>query len=224
MTDANDGIMTTAAFFDLDLTITSRDSFRYFLIVQYLRTFSNWHLIPVVLINGIGRKLRIISLRTFKENALICFKGQSYHRIKETGRLFFVSYLKGIIKKKAVERINWHKKQGHLTFIVTSSPDIYVSHLTHHLKLDGYECSRLLFKNNYFVCKFESNDCLGKEKNNRLKLLADKFAIDLKNSYAYSDHESDIPFLASVGNPVIISPTLNLQKKANENGWKIEYW
>ena len=92
MSGENDG-KRVAAFFDLDLTITSRDSFRYFLKKQYIDNCRNWALVPQVFIWGISRKLRLISLQRFKEKALVSLFDKERPFIHKTGRLFFDKHL-----------------------------------------------------------------------------------------------------------------------------------
>lgn len=50
---------------------------------------------------------------------------------------------------------------------------------------------------------------------------AAKHDIDLSESYAYSDHYSDAAFLAVVGHPVAVNPSLRLQLLAKRKGWEI---
>ena len=49
-------------------------------------------------------------------------------------------------------------------------------------------------------------------------------ALDLAHSYAYSDHESDLPILELVGKPVAVTPTEKLRRIAIDRSWKIEEW
>lgn len=213
-----------AAFFDVDLTITNRDSFRYFLEVQYLHNFYNWHFAPLVFVYGIMKKMKFISLQSFKERALISFIGKTKSYIQEEGSYFTNRYLLLIIRSQALRKIRWHKKEGHLVYIATSSPDIYIKHLSEYLKCDGYECSRLAYRDNSFIGKFEGRDCLGHEKLDRLRIIAENLNIDIEASFGYADQESDIPLLEWVGFPTAVSPTSPLRKTAMHRGWKIEVW
>ena len=219
-----EGNYRIAAFFDLDLTITSRDSFRYFLEVYYLGKLTKWIYLPWILFFGFMRKLRFISLQTFKEKALVSLRGKNEIFIRQIGRLFLEKHLLGIIRKKALRRICWHRELGHFTFLVTSCPDIYIPSLVEHLKCDGYECSKLAYRNKKFTGNMLGVDCSGPEKVERLKTIVENKALDLSHSYAYSDHESDLPLLELVGKPVAVTPTGQLRRIAIDRGWKIEGW
>ncbi len=220
----NENQSRIAAFFDLDLTITNRDTFRYFLKEEYLSQWRKWPLLVQVCLFGLMRKVRVVSLQTFKERALISLLGKSELYIRETGMKFSEKYLKVTIRPEAVLRLRWHKANGHLVFLATSSPDVYVSSVADYLNCDGYECSRLSFLQNRFLGKFDGNDCEGVEKVRRLQIIAEEFHIDPNKSYAYSDHHSDIPLLEWVGKPVAVCPTLELKRMAEGRGWPIERW
>jgi HAD superfamily hydrolase (TIGR01490 family) len=45
--------------------------------------------------------------------------------------------------------------------------------------------------------------------------------VDLAESYAYSDHFSDMAFLDAVGHPFCVNPTLRLQMHARKRGWPV---
>jgi len=214
-----------AAFFDMDLTIAKLDSFRYFLKRQYLKRSKNWHFSFEVLFWGILKKFGFISLKTFKEKSLVSLVGMTESSILELGGDFFRKHLlSSAIRTQAKERIKWHKQKGHLVYIASSLPDIYVNPIAQYLECDGYVCSKLAYQDNKFVGRFNGEDCLGSEKVERLRQIADQFGIDLRESFAYSDHESDLPLLEWVGNPIVISPTVVLRKIAEERNWKIEVW
>ena len=50
---------------------------------------------------------------------------------------------------------------------------------------------------------------------------AEKIGLDLDNSYAYGNHQSDLPLLEIVGHPHVVEPTLILKKIAHQRSWPI---
>src|SRR5205807_5696708 len=50
--------------------------------------------------------------------------------------------------------------------------------------------------------------------------LAQREAIDLDASYAYSDSESDLPMLRAVRHAVVVNPDAHLRRIAVEEGWE----
>ncbi len=213
-----------AAFFDLDLTLTDRDSFRLFLKTYYFKNIRRMVYLPYVIFFGLLRKLRLISLQRFKELAMLGLAGKPIAEIREIGAVFFEKYLKDTLRAKAVDCIEEHKKSGDLVFIVSASPDIYVHAVSRHLDCDGYLCSELSLGDGRFTGHMRGRDCMGVEKTRRLGHLSQAYDIDLRQSSAYSDHEADIPFLEAAGTKTAVSPTAKLFGIAADRGWDIEYW
>lgn len=166
----------------------------------------------------------MISLQTFKEKALMSLVGETSSFIKNRGNDFFEKYLLYTIRSKGLETVQWHRAKGHHSFIMSASPDIYVKHLSDYLNCDGYACSILDYSNDKFIGKFSGKDCIGVEKIERMQSIVQTLGINLGDSYAYSDNESDLPLLEWVGNPVVVNPTAVLQKIATGKDWKIEQW
>ena len=54
-----------------------------------------------------------------------------------------------------------------------------------------------------------------------IRQLAAERGIDLAESYAYSDSESDLPMLRAVGHPVAVNPDAELRSVARTEGWRI---
>ena len=52
-----------------------------------------------------------------------------------------------------------------------------------------------------------------------IRILAEREGIDLSQSWAYSDSESDLPMLRLVGHPVVVNPDKELSRVAGEEGW-----
>ena len=61
----------------------------------------------------------------------------------------------------------------------------------------------------------------GAGKARAIEELAAAEGIDLAQSYAYSDSESDLPMLRAVGHPVAVNPDARLARIARHEGWQI---
>ena len=55
----------------------------------------------------------------------------------------------------------------------------------------------------------------------KIREMAEREGIDLAQSFAYSDSESDLPMLRLVGNPVTVNPDAELTRIARAEGWRI---
>ncbi len=214
----------TAAFFDLDLTLTGKDSFRTFIFWFYLRNIAGWFYIPLLIILALSRKFRLLSHKRFTERMLTGLSGMDQGDIYALGQVFFDARLKDLLRPKALERLRAHQTRGDKVFIISGSPDIYVGAVSQYLGCDGYACTLLDTDGNGFTGRIQGQVCLAKEKTGRLAAIAKRFSIDLERSVAYSDHESDLPFFAFVGRGVAVSPSPALARIARARGWPVLFW
>lgn len=63
--------------------------------------------------------------------------------------------------------------------------------------------------------------CIGPEKERVQHKFAERYGIDLSQSYAYSDHHNDYEFLQAVGHPIVVNPTKKLEVIAKKRDWLI---
>jgi phosphoserine phosphatase len=63
--------------------------------------------------------------------------------------------------------------------------------------------------------------CLDSTKRVLAKKLAKQANIDLTASFAYGNHQSDLPLLEAVGNPYVVEPTEPLKKVAQKRRWPV---
>lgn len=60
---------------------------------------------------------------------------------------------------------------------------------------------------------------IGETKGRAVRLTAPLAGLDLAGSWAYGDHESDLPMLAAVGHPVAVGDDPQLAAHAAAPGW-----
>ncbi|MCG8530870.1 MAG: HAD-IB family phosphatase, partial [Desulfovibrionales bacterium] len=124
-----------------------------------------------------------------------------------------------------LELLENHRRRGDLIVLVSASTPHLIQPIKTYLGVDHAFCTHLAYDGN--------DRCLGRPRgaiciHGEKKRVVDAFArsqgIDLACSHAYSDHHADIPFLASVGHPVCINPTVTLETHARKLGWPRHYF
>ena len=63
--------------------------------------------------------------------------------------------------------------------------------------------------------------CVDQNKKRLSLKLAESIGFDLGKSYAYGNHQSDLPLLELVGNPHVVEPSTTLEKIAHQRSWPI---
>jgi HAD superfamily hydrolase (TIGR01490 family) len=104
------------------------------------------------------------------------------------------------LRPGALERIAWHRSQGHLLVLASASLDLYLDHVGAQLGFDHVLCTRLASRRGddgieRLTGALEGPDCTGPEKLRRLAaLLGELRAHEL---HAYGDSAGDRELLAA---------------------------
>ena len=114
------------AFFDFDGTITRQDSTIEF--IRYLVGDAKFIIGLLVLFPlMILYKVKIISNNEIKQIIVsYYFKGKSFEYFKNKAEYFSLHKLNSLIRKKAIEKISWHKEKGHIVVVVSASIDLWL--------------------------------------------------------------------------------------------------
>ncbi|CAN5559902.1 HAD-IB family hydrolase [soil metagenome] len=184
--------MKKLALFDLDGTITEKDTLVEFIIythgkIKYI--LGLLILSPVLILY----KLKVIPNWRAKEIMLNWyFKRWPQEKLMEAGKNFSLKKLPELILDSALQRIKQHKKENDEVVIVSASCDVWIKDWCASENLQ-FISTELDFKDGFFTGKFCTLNCHGQEKVNRInKKLA------LKNYeliYAYGNEKSDLPML-----------------------------
>jgi HAD superfamily hydrolase (TIGR01490 family) len=180
--------LETLALFDFDGTITTRDS-----LIEFIRfSVGNVNLIlGMTLLSKmlISYKLKIIPNYKAKEKLLsYFFKGMKETKFKQLANEYSINYIDTIIRPKAMDRIKWHKKQGHKVVIVSASIECWLKPWCNENNLELIS-TKLEIKNSIITGKLLTKNCYGIEKVNRL---LEKYNLNkYRYIYAYGDSNGD---------------------------------
>ena len=119
-------------------------------------------------------------------------------------------------------RLAWeHQDAGRPVFIVTAASQEMAEMLAHVLHFDGGIGSRSEVRDGIYTGKPAGPFTYREGKAEAIRQVARGQGIDLSQSYAYSDSESDLPMMRIVGHPVAVNPDSELERVAREEGWQI---
>ncbi len=176
------------ALFDFDGTITTKDSMVEF--IQYAvgkrkYYFGLLRLSPMLM----AYKLNLYSNDKAKERLLAYFfKKITIKEFQEIVIGYDKNELDKIVRKEAIAKILWHKKQGDEVVVVSASMECWLKLWCdrQNIKLIA---TKLEIENGKFTGKFATPNCYGEEKVTRLKELypTEKYS----HIYAYGDSRGD---------------------------------
>ena len=176
------------ALFDFDGTITHRDTLLDF--AKYVKGLPLSILTFIRLIPAFAAwKLGKISNQGFKEQFLtISFRGQSEPFLYSKGVEYGQKRIPALLRPKALDRLEWHREQGHRIVIVSASTDVWLSEWC---RLQGFEliCSKLEFIDGVCTGRLKGVNCRGPEKVRRVR--GEITTSDYRVIYAYGDSSGD---------------------------------
>jgi HAD superfamily hydrolase (TIGR01490 family) len=215
--------VAAAAFFDLDRTLIRRSSAlalagsfreRGLISRRQLAHAAYWQLLFVA--RGADEEgIRYVAARGLR--VLAGFRPEEMQGLV-AGAMEAV--LKPLVYAEPLALIEQHRERGERVYIVSAALQEIVDALAAELGFDGALGT---------VCEVEDGRYTGRAlrvlhgdaKADAVRELAAREGIELASSTAYSDSNSDLPFLEVVGHPVVVNPDRSLRATAAERGWPI---
>jgi HAD superfamily hydrolase (TIGR01490 family) len=114
-----------------------------------------------------------------------------------------------------------HQDAGELVYILTAASQEMADLLAHVLAFDGGLGSRSEIVDGRYTGRPAGPFNYREGKVLSMREVAEREAIDLDASYAYSDSESDLPMLRAVRHAVVVNPDPDLRRIAAEEGWEV---
>ena len=180
------------ALFDFDGTITRKDSATLFYKTLYNSpiAFVYRHFL-VCLPQYISYRLKLTDYLPLKRRRLQIHVGLLTEDIYNKKVLEFQHvHLPSIIKNSALDRLRWHKDQGHEIWVVSASYDFLLSEWCKQMNI-GLIVNRTFRNLHSFT--FEEEDC---NLNNKVHQIRKRVNLDdYSTIYAYGDSEGDMPML-----------------------------
>ena len=129
-----------------------------------------------------------------------------------------------MLKSPALDRIAWHRSQGHRLILATASLDIYANALGEALGVDDIVCTRAAYDGDAVSGGLQGGNLRGEAKVAAIRALP---AFNTPNApfvFAYTDHHSDLPLLRFADHGVAVDPSRRLAHLAAKYGLMTEYW
>ena len=183
------------AFFDLDGTLITKDSYLPFLfgwLGRHPKKIFQVLALPFYVLNYfIGKKDRIYIKQAFLRAFM---QGASFEEVNSYVNTFWENFFPKYQNPKVIDRLNMHRNEGKYTYIVSASFDFYVQYLKNLLPVDGIIATKAEWKDGKLTGRVVGENCLGINKVHRIEEELG-FKIRRKHFYAYSDSDVDAPLL-----------------------------
>jgi HAD superfamily hydrolase (TIGR01490 family) len=150
--------------------------------------------------------------------------GMEVEDTRRLGRRCFQEIFQQRLRPGVMACVQSHQSAGRQIILLTGSLSFLVLPLKEHLGADWLIATELVQRDRVFTGEIVGLHPLGENKRLLLEELARRHGLDLNRSFAYGDHEEDIPFLSCVARPVAVNPTRTLKRLAQQRRWPIRYF
>jgi len=212
-----------AAFFDLDKTLMEGSSALHFARAAYKNGVisrrqlvkDGWANLRFRLNGSTDQSTDVLKARVAEAIA-----GQRQIDLARLGRDVLAGLLP-MVYDEMLRVAHEHQDAGMPIYIVTAASHELAESLARVLVFDGAIGHRSEVKDGVYTGNPEGPFTYREGKAEAIRELAEREGIDLSESYAYSDSESDLPMLRAVGHPVAVNPDAELERVARQEGWRI---
>src|SRR5262244_2867994 len=209
------------AFFDFDGTVIDGYS---------LSAFARYHLRSLeVTPADLGRMLLtgirgVTSEEDFEQFTMLSMRtwaGRSEDELAELGERLFVQAISGSLYPEGWRLVEAHRRAGHTVVLASSATRFQVEPAARAMGVSHILVSPVEIVNG--ICTGRPGGPLlwraGKAA--AVRAFAGKYGIDLRQSYAYSNGDEDVPFLRTAGRSRAINPGRHLAEAARHYGWPV---
>ena len=212
------------AFFDMDKTLISENSGSLYMKYRYERgEVDGWDLAKG-LFDYLRYKAGILDIRSFTQQAMLEFRGQSERKLLREARDFVEQLVVPTVYPEAIETLRWHQKQGHVVAIVSGATKFVVRPVAEALGIKHYLYTRLEVEHGRFTGRVIDPLCFEEGKIYWLQQFIDERGIDLAKSWFYTDSVTDLPLMDLVGHPVAVNPDPFLFRAARRRHWPVKFF
>jgi phosphatidylglycerophosphatase C len=205
------------AAFDLDGTLTRRDTLMPFL----LRAVGREKAYRAVLTTSLPLARAVALGGAHRDRAKAAFlrgvlAGMPLETLTEAAESYAEHVIAHGLRPDVRARVDWHRREGHELVLVSASPELYVAPIGRRLGFEDVIATRLeVDADGRLTGRLLGANCRGPEKVARLRQWRDG---GLVVDYAYGDSAGDRELLALAAMPVRISRRRGLGGGASPTG------
>ena len=153
------------------------------------------------------------SLRPLVENPL--------ERLLGLRERFMVEKIEPIILPAARALIAQHRQQGHRLLIITATNRFITEPIAAAFGVEDLLATDPEIRDGSYTGRVEGTPSFREGKVIRLNSWLTKNAVNMADSWFYSDSHNDLPLLEMVSHPVAVDPDDTLRQHAEMKGWPV---
>ncbi len=213
------------AFFDIDHTVLEVNSGTLWIKYQRQMGALTWLQLLQAISWLVEYRFGLLDFDAMTARILANYRGKKVAAVEEEIVAWFHRDVKPWITVEARERILEHQAQGHVVALLSSATQFLCKPVADEVGVEHILCTVVgVGDDGRFTGRYEPPASYGPGKVVLAERFAQANAVDLDQSYFYSDSYSDVPMLERVANPRVVNPDPRLQRLAKKRGWGFELW
>jgi len=152
---------------------------------------------------------------------LAALEGWSVEEIEDFGDRLFRTRVAGMVFPEARVLLDAHRRRGHTVVLASSATSFQTKAAARDLGIDHVLCTEVDDVDGILTGGISGPILWGENKAEAVRAFAADNAIDLEESYTYSNGGEDVPFLSASGHPRPLNPDGDLERVAEERGWEV---
>jgi HAD superfamily hydrolase (TIGR01490 family) len=210
-----------AAFFDLDGTLTARNSAPLYM--RHLRDTGQARRRDLArTLYYVGRyKLGLLDIERAVAVSLSWIRGRDEAAVRADCDAWYAGSVRPFVYPAMRATVEAHRRAGHVPVILTSATRYLAGPLAADLGIEHVLVTQLLVANGRFTGEVVRPVCYGEGKIHWAERLAEELGTELGRSWFYTDSITDLPLLERVGEPRVVNPDPRLGRVAGRRGWPI---
>lgn len=191
----------TVAAFDVDLTLTRRDC-----VVPFLREVAGWRWYVGLLRRVVPLSVAVVRRDRDAVKGIVtaaALAGRSESNVESVAERFASRVFPDWLRPDTVQRLRWHREQGHRVVLVSASYRPYLEHLARLLGCDDVLATEIeVGSSGSCTGRLRGRNCRGQEKERRLRDWMSSRGLLGARVFAYGDSAGDDEMLAMATVPV----------------------
>lgn len=199
--------MEKLAIFDIDFTLTSRETLLEFYKFMIRNRPKLLRKVPYSLYAGVLYILKRTDLKAAKSAFLSLIDEIEETDLNLLIKDFYKNVISNILYKDSIEMIKKLKAEGYKIILISASSEFYLNEFYNIKEVDKVIGTIYEFGKDKKRGKIIGENCKGEEKVKRLMeyIKTEKVEVDFTESYMFSDSMSDAPLFRLVGHPYLIN-------------------
>lgn len=134
---------------------------------------------------------------------------------------FIEQMIQPIMLPAAQQLVDEHRDRGDTLVIITATNRFVTERIAGRFGIEHLLATEAELRDGCYTGKSTDIPCFQHGKVQRLQRWMNEQALDLADSWFYSDSHNDLPLLEQVTNPVAVDPDDKLRHTAQQRGWPV---